>query len=143
MRANLAPLGIEVRIVKFEDPYAEAQKPGVAYDALLSGWFLDWPDPSEVLNVFLDPGGYRPVWAPQVIPIPPSYRHRLARAALLQGEARVAAYRRLAVGLARDVAPFAAYATPVLPEFLSARVGCRLEQPVIGAVDLGTLCVRE
>ena len=44
--------------------------------------------------------------------------------------------------LARDVAPFAVYATPVVPEFFSARVGCRVEQPVIGAVDIAALCVK-
>jgi hypothetical protein len=54
-----------------------------------------------------------------------------------------AAYRRLAQKLERNVAPFAAYSTPVLPEFFSARVGCRVEQPVIGAVDIGKLCVKK
>jgi hypothetical protein len=31
----------------------------------------------------------------------------------------------------------------VLPEFFSARVGCRVEQPVVGAADIGTLCVKK
>ena len=57
------------------------------------------------------------------------------------GPAREAAYRKLSVRLARNVAPFAVYATAVLPEFFSARVGCGVEQPVVGAVDIGTLCV--
>jgi hypothetical protein len=51
-------------------------------------------------------------------------------------------YRKLADRLARNVAPFAVYATPALPEFYSARIGCVVEQPVIGAADIGSLCVK-
>ncbi len=45
--------------------------------------------------------------------------------------------------LARDVVPIAAYGTAVMPEFLSARMGCRVEQPIIGMADIGALCVRK
>jgi ABC-type transport system substrate-binding protein/class 3 adenylate cyclase/tRNA A-37 threonylcarbamoyl transferase component Bud32 len=141
VRANLAPLGISVRIKQFEDSFGESQKRGAAYDIVLLSWFNDWPDPNNGLNLFLDPNGFRPPWAPRPISIPASYRHQLERVALLRGPARASAYRRLAATLERDVAPFAAYSTPLLPEFFSARMGCRLEQPVIGAADLGALCV--
>jgi hypothetical protein len=107
------------------------------------GWDYDWPDPSDVLNVFLDPKAFRPDFAPSALPAPASYRQALRRAAALTGPARVAAYRRLAVKIERELAPFAAYSTPVLPEFFSERVGCRLEHPIIAAVDIGALCVKE
>jgi serine/threonine-protein kinase len=143
VRANLARVGISLRIAQFDDPFTEASKPGAAYDMLLTTWFYDWPDPYEVLNIFLDPNGFRPDWAPPPLSIPTSYRRQLEHAALLRGPARATAYRRLAAKLERNVAPFAAYSTPVLPEFFSARVGCRVEQPVVGAVDIGTLCIRK
>lgn len=142
VRANLAPLGISVRIQQFDDPFGEAAKPGAGYDLRLGGWYYDWADPSEVLNVMLDPNGFRPAWAPPPLAIPASYRRALEHAAPLRGDARAAAYRRIAAKLERDVAPFAAFGTPVLPELFSARVGCRVEQPVIGAVDIGALCVK-
>jgi ABC-type transport system substrate-binding protein/class 3 adenylate cyclase/predicted Ser/Thr protein kinase len=141
VRANLAPLGMTVRIVELDDQWTAAQQPGAAYDLLLGGWFYDWPDPSDVLNVFLVPDGFRPDWAPKPLSIPESYRRALRRAALLHGPARADAYARLQVKLERNVAPFAAFATPVMPEFFSARIACRVEQPVVGAVDIGTLCV--
>ena len=62
---------------------------------LLIGWFYDWADPSEVLNGFLDPNGFRPSWAPPPLEIPAAYRRELERAALLRGHARDAAYRKL------------------------------------------------
>jgi ABC-type transport system substrate-binding protein len=143
VRANLAPLGLSVMVVQFDDPYGEALKPGSKYDMLLSAWYYDWADPAAVLNVFLDPEGFRPSWAPPPLLIPDAYRRDLERAALLRGAARDAAYQRLSTTLARNVAPFAVYSTPVLPEFFSARVGCGVEQPVIGAVDIGTLCIKK
>jgi peptide/nickel transport system substrate-binding protein len=141
VRANLAPLGISVKIVQLDDPYGAALKPGAAYDMRLAGWSYDWADPSEVLNVLLDPKGFRPSWAPPPLSIPGADRRDLERARLLRGPARDAAYRTLSTTLARNVAPFAVYSTSVLPEFFSARVGCGVEQPVVGAVDIGTLCV--
>jgi hypothetical protein len=41
------------------------------------------------------------------------------------------------------LAPVAAYGTPVLPEFSSARIGCLVEQPITGQVDIGALCVNK
>jgi serine/threonine-protein kinase len=142
VRANLAPLGISVRIRQFDDPFSAAFRAGARYDILAAGWGWDYPDPYEVLNSFLDPAGFRPDFAPPPLPIPASARRRLERAALLRGPAREAAYRAEASRLAREVAPFAAYGTPVVPELFSARVGCRVTQPVVGLVDLGALCAR-
>jgi ABC-type oligopeptide transport system substrate-binding subunit/class 3 adenylate cyclase/streptogramin lyase/tRNA A-37 threonylcarbamoyl transferase component Bud32 len=143
LRANLERLGISLKVRRFDDPFSEAQKAGAPYDMLQLGWQYDWPDPSSVLNGFLDPQAFRPEYLPPAFPIPASYLHALRRAALLTGPARVAAYRRLSVKIERELAPFAAYSTPVLPEFFSERVGCRLEHPIIAAVDIGTLCVKE
>jgi hypothetical protein len=66
----------------------------------------------------------------------------LEAAARLRGTARDAAYRALAARLEREVAPIAVFAVPATPEFFSARMGCQVEQPIIGAVDIGALCVR-
>ena len=55
LHANLAALGIPVKIEQFDDPFGEALKPGAAYDILLTTWFFDWADPSNFLNLLLDP----------------------------------------------------------------------------------------
>ena len=41
----------------------------------------------------------------------------------------------------RDAAPVAVYASAVNPEFFSGRVGCRITQGALQAVDLGALCL--
>jgi hypothetical protein len=60
----------------------------------------------------------------------------------LRAAARAAAYRALATRLERDAAPIAVYGAPITPELFSARMGCQVEQPVIGAADISALCVR-
>jgi ABC-type transport system substrate-binding protein/class 3 adenylate cyclase/tRNA A-37 threonylcarbamoyl transferase component Bud32 len=141
LRADLEPLGIALKVRRVDEPFDEALKPGADYDMFVGGWFYDYPDPSDGLNVFLAPRGVD--FRPPPLPIPKRYRRALDRAALLQGVTRVEAYRRLAVKIEREVAPFVGYSTPVMPELFSRRIGCRVEQPVIAAVDIGALCVRK
>ncbi len=140
--ANLARVGITVQLEQFDDQFGAAEAPGAQYDMLLTSWSYDWPDAANVLNEFLTPTGYRASWAPRPLPIPAGYRSELERAGRVPPSQRAAVYRRLADRLARNVAPFAVYATPALPEFYSARIGCVVEQPVIGAADIGSLCVK-
>ena len=94
----------------------------------------DYPDPDDWLDVLLEAGPYPsfddPVW-----------KARLARAARLFGPERYLAYGRLDAELARDAAPWIAYANRKSVAFLSPRVGCRVYQPVYG-IDLAVLCVR-
>jgi len=141
IRANLARIGIRVKIVTFANPEAPVSN-RARYDMLLNGWLFDYPDPSEVLNGFLDPEGLRIEGLPPPLPIPASYRRSLEHAALLHGPARAAAYQNLSLQIERNVAPFAVYSVPVQSEFFSGRIGCRTEQPVTGAADIGSLCVR-
>jgi hypothetical protein len=94
-----------------------------------------------MLNGLLSSGGYRPNWLPPPLEIPTSYRRRLDNAGRLTGRAREDAYARLQIDIERDVVPFAVYSQARIPEFFSARMGCLLTNPVMGAVDLGALCV--
>jgi hypothetical protein len=67
---------------------------------------------------------------------------QLRRAGRLLPPARYPAYRRIERDLLRNQVPFATYENWVLPEFFSARMGCKVFQPVYGAVDIGALCVK-
>ena len=71
----------------------------------------------------------------------PSLQRRIASARGLRGPARAAAYVGLETALVRDAAPVAVYATWVNPELVSERVGCRITQGALQAVDLGALCL--
>jgi ABC-type transport system substrate-binding protein len=142
VQANLERVGMRVKVKQVDEPFADVFYADAKWDLLPTGWYYDWPDEGQVLALFFGRGGYRPPWAPpESLPLPAAYGDALTRARPLRGAKREAAYRHLAERLARDVAPFAAYGTPVLPEFFSARIGCRVEQPVTGTVDIAALCV--
>ena len=140
VKASLARIGLNVRFDFAQDPFAALF--GRNWQMLDNGWFYDWPDPAAFLNLFFDPKTSRPPGYPPAQPVPALYRRMLEAADRRHGEARAAAYRALAARLERDVTPIAVHSAPVTPEFFSARMGCQVEQPVIGAVDIGALCVR-
>jgi hypothetical protein len=66
---------------------------------------------------------------------------KLEHVAQLSGGARYGAYATLSVELARDAAPWVAYATGTSRDFFSAQMGCQIFQPVYG-MDLAALCTR-
>jgi ABC-type transport system substrate-binding protein/class 3 adenylate cyclase len=140
VKASLARIGLAVRLDSESNPYGVLA--GTHWEMAVSGWYYDWPDPAGFLNAFFDPKALRPPGYPPVLALPAAYRRSLEKADLLRGAARAAAYRALAARLERDVTPIAVFAAPVTPEFFSARMGCQVEQPIIGAVDIGALCVR-
>jgi ABC-type oligopeptide transport system substrate-binding subunit len=143
LRANLAAVGIRLVVRKFEDQFAASSAPGAKWDIVAYSWIDDYPDPFNSLNALLDTAGFRQSWDPGASNVSPDTQRALRHAATLTGAARYNAYAVLHQRLVRDEAPWAAYSTPVLPEFFSARIGCQVFQPVIGAVDIGSLCVRE
>ena len=61
----------------------------------------------------------------------------------LSGEARLRAYGRLDIDIARHAAPVVAFADITADDFFSARIGCQVFRPQDwGFVDLAALCLR-
>jgi YVTN family beta-propeller protein len=143
IRSNLGRLGLNVDIREFpkDELFERAGTKGEPFDILDSHWFADYADPSDFLNVLLDqriaPRGNLNV----------SYYtdaalgRKLERLARLSGDARYRAYAALSVELARDAAPWVAYAAGTARDLFSARIGCQIFQPVYG-MDLAALCTR-
>jgi ABC-type transport system substrate-binding protein len=138
IKASLEKIGLKTRI----DLEPNGIPNGTRWDMQFEGWYYEWPDPADLLNVFFDPKAFRPPGYPPAEPVPPAYRRMLEAAERRRGTARATAYRALAAKIERNVAPIAVRGRPVTPEFFSARMGCQVEQPIIGAADLGALCIR-
>jgi peptide/nickel transport system substrate-binding protein len=136
VRTDLGRIGIDVVVKAFgiEELFTRMARKGEPFDLGWAGWVSDYPDPDDTLDVLLASG--------QVPSFDdPAWRARLARAGRLSGPERFLAYGRLDGELARDAAPWVAYANRPTVAFLSARIGCRVYQPVYG-IDLAALCVR-
>lgn len=133
VRRDLRRIGLDVRIQRFplDAMFERENTPGEPFDIGLGGWVPVFLDPGDVLNPLFEDS---PFFGRQ-------YRARVRAASRLTGPARHRAYGDLDVALARDEAPFAAFAVLARGEFFSARVGCEILHPVY-TIDIGALCLR-
>jgi len=143
IRSNLRALRLDVDVREFPktEMFERAGRKGEPFDILASDWAADWADPADFLNVLLDQR-IRPRGNPNLAYFTDAaLARKLYRAARLSGDARYSAYAALSVELARDAAPWVAYASGTSRDFFSARMGCQIFQPVYG-MDLAALCTK-
>jgi ABC-type oligopeptide transport system substrate-binding subunit len=120
---DLRRLQIHVKETRYAGDIDARTRRGMT-DIVLARVFARYPDPLAFMNRALGPG------APT--------RHRLDR---LDRAHRLAAAGRLENRRLRNDPPAAAFGTPTVPEFFSARVGCKQWTALESAVDLTALCV--
>ena len=139
VRANLGAIGIAVEIKQFSilQLFRREYTPGEPFDIGWCGWSVDYPDPSDFLDIALA----GPVYDAHLNRDASRNRRQLARLSRLSGEERLRAYGSLDIELARHAAPLATFANLTADDFFSARIGCQVFQPIYG-MDLGALCRR-
>jgi ABC-type oligopeptide transport system substrate-binding subunit len=144
LRADLARLGIGLRVRQVPDPFQTALTHARGWDISFDdNWVFDYPDPADFLGLAFDGRTLGTPGSQDVTRLDvPAVNRALDRARALRGSARTAAYTRLAQALERREAPIAVYGTLAIPAVVSARVGCAVEQPVYG-LDLAALCRRQ
>jgi ABC-type transport system substrate-binding protein len=152
VKTDLEAIGIEMDIKLFGKPamYDRILHPNEPWDVALVGWGVDHADPSDEINALFDTPSIPPT------PLPPNaanlyfnyghfsdpaFHHRMRAAATLAGTARERTYGQLAIDLARDAAPAAAWGVPDSRNLFATRIGCQTYQPIYG-FDLATLCLR-
>lgn len=131
--AQLAPVGIAVHLMEMDDTSgaALARAPVDMVEVTSS---LSYPDRASFLTAML--GGDIPTaWLPQTV------ERSLARVGTMTGPGRDMAAAALADEMARDIVPATAFGTATMGELFSARIGCRLFQPLGSGVDLAALCL--
>jgi len=133
---DLAAIGLHVRVraMPVQTMNAEQESPHARFDMTWQDWAPDFLDPDAMLNVLLETSTVVPSF------VSPQWHARLSAAARLSGARRDLAYARLDLQIARDAAPLAAYGNPAIPNFFSARVGCKTFNPY--GVDLAALCLK-
>ena len=72
----------------------------------------------------------------------PELDRRLAAAAPLTGDARLAAYAKIDRYFVEDLALAAPFASGIATHVIAARMGCEVIRPFYG-IELGALCVSE
>jgi ABC-type oligopeptide transport system substrate-binding subunit len=142
VRANLRPIGLHVVIVQSLGCLSGPDPKAKTADLLLITWSTQLLDPEPFLQAAT--GNHRSFGAAEqpTTWIDRAYRNRVAAAALLTGNARLAAMREIEDDMLRTAAPYAAYGSFTSGEYLSPRSSCRVVQGAYGVVDLAALCVR-
>ena len=131
VRAALSSVGIAVR--RRAGGLAEVRRRPQAFDLLLAGAELEYPDPATFLARALT-DAMPSTWLPATTVV------ALRELRPLFGTAREHAAIALAVELAERDAPVAALGHPAIGQLLSARLGCRV--PSRFGVNLAALCLR-
>jgi peptide/nickel transport system substrate-binding protein len=124
---NLKQIGIDVEI-KLLDRVVQHEKAatrGEPFDLTLEGWGMDYPDPSNFINVLLDG---RRIQADNNVNASyfndPKYNAAMDKAYGLAGQARLDAYHALDVAIMKDAAPVASYISTNARILTSTKVGC-------------------
>ena len=141
---NLKQIGVDVEIRQF-DRVVQNEKAGTRgepFDLTLEGWGMDYPDPSNFINVLLDG---RRIQADHNVNV--SYfnnaaiNRRMDQANSLSGQARLTAYGLLDRDIMRDHAPLAPYISTNARIFTSNTVGCYGYTSIQGSL-LTQICKR-
>lgn len=142
IRANLGRIGIrvDVKLYSFSVVINKAGTRGEPFDMFLIGWFADYPDPYDFINVLLYGKTIRKSNNINAAYFnDPVFNRRMERAALTTGDARAATYAALDRDLTRE-APFVVYGNATTREFISAKVGCVVRSAPVGGINLTMLC---
>jgi peptide/nickel transport system substrate-binding protein len=141
LKQQLLAIGLDVEVRGIPGPALATRlsTPGEPFDmTFLVTPNVDYYDPYAFLNLLFESRFIgRTNWSNLRSP---KYDRLLRVASHLRGEARLRAYGRLDVQLARNVAPIAATSYITEPTLVSKRVGCILLRP---ALDLATTCLKE
>jgi peptide/nickel transport system substrate-binding protein len=143
---DLAPIGIDVQPQFFPNMqlFARLGTPGEPYDLAVVGWFADYADPWDFVDILLHgknvpgAGGSTSNYA---YFDDPAFNQRMDDASPLQPPGRFDAYSALDHDIMADAAPWAPWGNPNARDFFSARIGCHTFNPLFG-MDLVALCLR-
>jgi ABC-type transport system substrate-binding protein len=145
IQANLAKVGITVDIKQyaFGVLVSKIGVPTEPYDMVLLGWFADYADPYDFVNILLE--GDKITKANNVNLArfnDPAFNKRIKQAALISGPRRYSTYSKLDVDISRVAAPWASLYNSNAREYVSSHVGCYIYQPVYAAIDLASACLK-
>jgi ABC-type transport system substrate-binding protein len=146
LQVNLKKVGIDVKVKQFTFAVQidKTGRRGEPFDMNLIGWFADYPDPYDFINILLygktiqKTGNVNTAYFDD-----PKYNKLMEQAARLRGDARYRAYGALDLDITRNAAPFIVTSNSNVREFVSARIGCPTYAANWGGLNLVTLCLKK
>jgi peptide/nickel transport system substrate-binding protein len=142
---NLKAIGINVTIKRF-DRNIQFQKEGVKgepFDIADEGWFADYADPYDFINILLDGSNIQKTGNVNFAYFTdPEWQTKMADAAKLSGDERFSTYGQLDVDISKGPAPWASRSNSNQIDLFSSRVGGITFHPVYSMI-LNALYVKQ
>ncbi len=145
LKYNLSQIGCNVNVKLFQgfQIYIAAGTKGEPYDVVLGGWFADYADPYDFIDILLNGENIHESNNNNLAYLNvPSLNRQMAKANSLTGDARYAAYQKLDLGIMRDQAPLLVYENRNTREFVASRVGGYVYSNSHGLANLNTFFVK-
>jgi ABC-type oligopeptide transport system substrate-binding subunit len=134
---------VNVKLFQGFQIYIAAGTKGEPFDAVFAGWFADYADPYDFVDILLNGQNIHEANNNNL-----AYFHNAAvekqmkAANALTGDKRGAAYAALDKNITNNYAPWAAYENRNTREFISARTGGYLFQAAHGQANLNTFFLK-
>ena len=144
IRQNMKAIGIEIvhKPYTFAVQITKAGNRGEPFDMHLIGWFADYPDPYDFINILLYGGNFTKTNNINTSYFnDPVFNRRMDQAALTTGKKREAVYAKLDADLTR-AAPMVVYGNSNVREFVARSIGCPMYSVPMGGLNLVMLCRR-
>jgi ABC-type transport system substrate-binding protein len=142
---NLTQIGCDVTVKLFQgfQIYIAAGTKGEPFDAVFAGWFADYADPYDFIDILLNGENIHESNNNNLAYFSNAAVQKQMRAANgLTGDKRYAAYQALDLNISKNYAPWAAYENRNTREFISARMGGFLYQAAHGGANLNTFFIK-
>jgi ABC-type oligopeptide transport system substrate-binding subunit len=144
-KQNLSKIGCDVNVKLFQgfQIFAAAGKKGADFDAMFAGWFADYPDPYDFLDILLNGDNIQQNNNNNLAYLDvPALNKQLAAASRLTGDARYLTYGRLDVLISSQYAPWVATDNRNQRDLIAKRVGGYIYQPSLGFPILNVMYIR-
>ena len=145
MKYNLGQIGcnVNVKLLQGFQIYIATGTRGEPYDAAMLGWFADYADPYDFVDILLNGENIHDANNNNLAYLNvPALNKQMAAANALSGDARYAAYQALDLNITKNHAPWAAYENRNQREFVSSRTGGYLFQAAHGLANLNTFFIK-
>jgi ABC-type oligopeptide transport system substrate-binding subunit len=142
---NLTQIGCNVTVKLFQgfQIYIAAGTKGEPFDAVFAGWFADYADPYDFIDILLNGQNIHESNNNNLAYFNnASVEKAMGAANALSGDKRYSAYQKLDLGITKNYAPWAAYENRKTREFVSSRMGGFLFQAAHGGANLNTFFIK-
>jgi peptide/nickel transport system substrate-binding protein len=142
---NLGQIGcnVNVKLLQGFQIYIATGTKGEPFDAAFVGWFADYTDPYDFIDILLNGNNIHEANNNNLSYLNvPSLNRQMDAANALTGDKRYAAYQALDRQIITNYAPWAAYENRNIREFTASRVGGYLFSASHGLADLNTFFIK-